>query len=337
MADEHFWTDLGGGLMGNHQISEDLRWAASGETRIVFFTKPYSGFKKNAGETVSMYHVLPIPDTTDASLEEEGEVPMRMLAFGRRDLTLTEHGTAITFTHKLETLFKFKPNEIFKKGLQQHLAETMDNEAAALGFLSTDAKIVATPTSLTGLSFSTTGTATATALAPMTKEHVKKISAYMWDTIHVPFYDRPRNANNHIGNQGEGGSDHYVCLSAGGNIENLLLDPEVIRWQQAMKQGDMLYRNEQCDLHNIRFVRINRQNAFADDIDDSNLIGDACFFGDEAVAFVEAEAPSLRLNPNWGGKGGLVQAMLWYGIYTFGPYWNYSDDGRAKMVKWGSL
>ena len=24
MPDEHLWTDLGGGLMGNHQISDDL-------------------------------------------------------------------------------------------------------------------------------------------------------------------------------------------------------------------------------------------------------------------------------------------------------------------------
>ena len=337
MADEHFWQDLGGGLMGHHQISEELRWAASGETRIVGFTKPYSGFKKNAGDTVSMYHVLPMADVADGSIQEAGEIPMRMMAFGRRDLTLTEHGSATTFTHKLETLFKFNIPDTMKKGLQQHLAETMDNEATNLGFLSTDVKIVATPTNLTDLSFSTTGTATAVAAAPMTKEHVKKISTYMWDTIHVPFYDRPISKTHQIGNQGEGGSDHYICLSSGDNIENLLLDPDVIRWQQAMRRGEMLYRNEACDLHNVRFVRINRQNAFSDAIDAGGLIGDACFFGDEAIAFVEAEAPSLRLAPDWGGKGGLVQAMLWYGIYTFGPYWNFSDDGRAKMVKWGSL
>ena len=90
-------------------------------------------------------------------LQEEGEVPVKMLAFGKRPLTVTEHGTAITFTHKLELLFKFNPPAWLKKALSKHLAETMDNEAAALGFLSSDVKIVATPTSLTGLTFGTAG------------------------------------------------------------------------------------------------------------------------------------------------------------------------------------
>jgi N4-gp56 family major capsid protein len=338
MADEHLWTDLGGGLMGNHQISDELLWASTGECRIVPFTKDFGfGFKKNAGDTVNMYHVLPIPDVKDASLQEEGEVPVRMLAFGLRSLTLTEHGTALTFTHKLELLFKFKPDAIFREALSLHLAETMDNECSELGFLSSDVKIVFTPSSLTGVTYSTTGTPPAVANYPMTKDHIKKISQYMWDTIHVPFYNRPRRKS--IGNTPAetGGNDHYVCLSAGSNIENLLLDPTVERWQQAMGKGDMLYKNEQCNLHNIRFVRINRQNAMGDETGTSTQIGDACFFGDQGVARIEAETPSLRLNPNWGGKGGLIHAMLWYGVYTFGPVWNYSNDGLAKMIRWGSL
>jgi N4-gp56 family major capsid protein len=338
MPDVEEWSVLGGGLMGNHQISDELLWASTGEVRLVPFTKDFGfGFKKQAGDTVTMYHVLPIPDLKDATLQEEGEVPVRMLSFGKRALTVTEHGSAITFTHKLELLFKFNPDAIFREALTLHLAETMDNESAALGFLSSDVKIVATPTSLTGLTFGVNGAPVAAATAPMTKDHIKKISTYMWDTIHVPFYNRPKKKS--IGNPPAegGGNDHYVCLSAGSNIENLLLDPEVARWQQAMSKGDMLYRNEQCNLFNIRFVRINRQNAFGDDTGTSSLIGDAVFFGDQGVARIEAETPSLRMNPNWGGRGGLIHAMLWYGVYTFGPVWNYNSDGLAKMIRWGSL
>lgn len=337
MADETFWTDIGGGLMGNHQISSEVLRASSGECRVAAFAKPVpGGFKKNAGETVTIYHTLPIPDTVDASLEEEGEIPVRMLAFGKRAMTVTEHGAAIKFTHKAETLFKFQLNSIFKDELSNHLAETMDNEAAALAFLNSDVKLVATPTSLTGLTIGTAGAPVATAASPMTKDHVKKISAYMWDSIHVPFYTRSGRKRT-IGNQGEGGSDHYVCLSAGGNIEELLLDPTIERWQQATRSGGMLYRNEQCDLFNIKFVRINRQHAFADEIDDDGLISDAVFFGADFAALVEAETPSLRLQPNYGAKGGLIHAMFWYGIYTYSPIWNYSDDGLAKGIRWGSL
>lgn len=333
MANEHMWNDLGGGLLGNHQISDDLLWASTGMTQLVKHTKPYTGFQKNAGDTVNMYHVLPIPDLQNAELEEEGEVPVRMLAFGHRALTLTEHGTAIKFTHKLELLFKFGIPAVMQEALSKHLAETQDNEVAALGFLNSDIKLVATPSSLSGLTFSTTGTPGAIASYPMTKDHVKKISAYMWDTIHVPFINRGKRKD--IGSQDN--SDHYVCLSAGSNIESLGNDPDVASWQKSMGAGAMIYRNEQCNLHNIRFVRINRQNAFGDEIGTSEVIGDACFFGDYGVAEVMAEKPTLRINPNWGGKAGLVKAYLWYGVYTYGPYFNYADDGLAKAIRWGSL
>lgn len=337
MPDEHYWQDIGGGLLGHHQISEEVLGASFGQCRIAGFAKPVpGGFKKNAGETVTVYHTLPIPDDEDASLQEEGEIPFGMLAFGKRDFTVTEHGKALGFTHKLELLTKFKMDSIFKDRLAQHQAETMDNEASRDGFLSSDVKIVATPTSLTGLIFGTAGLPVAAAAAPMTKDHIKKISAYMWDTIHVPFFNQ--KGNKAIGNEGEGGrQDTYICLSAGGNIENLLLDPDVASWQKAMQKGEMLYHNEQCNLHNVRFVRINRQHAFADEIDANGLIGDAVFFGAEAVAFVEAETPTLRMQPNYGAKGGLLHAMFWYGVYAYAPIWNYSDDGLAKMVRWGSL
>ncbi len=338
MPDELLWTDLGGGLMGNHQISDELLGAVSGECRVAAYARPVpGGFKKNAGDTVTWYHTLPIPDTEDASLQEEGEIPVRMMNFGRTSMLVTEHGVALKFSHKLETLFKFRPDAIFKDKLTQQMAETMDNESSRDGFLSPDIQIVATPTSLTGLTFGINGAPVAQAASSMTKDHVKKISAYMWDTIHVPFYNRPSKKT--IGNTpGEtGGNDHYVCLSAGGNIENLLLDPSVERWQQAMGKGDMLYKNEQANLYNIRFVRINRQHAFADEIDANGLISDAVFFGAEAVAFAEAETPSLRLQPNWGAKGGLLHAMFWYGIYNYGLFWPYSADGLAKMIRWGSL
>ena len=75
MADEHLWTDLGGGLMGSHQISDELRWASTGENRVRQFALPIPNFKKNAGETITMYHVMPIPDSLDATLTGRGRSP----------------------------------------------------------------------------------------------------------------------------------------------------------------------------------------------------------------------------------------------------------------------
>jgi N4-gp56 family major capsid protein len=329
MPDEHLWTNIGGGLLGNHQISDKMLEVAVGECKVVQHTFDHGfGFKKNAGETVTMYHVNHLPDSQDASLQEEGEIPMRMLSFGKRSLTLTEHGEGLLFSEKLENLSKFKINPMMKKELTKNLAETMDNEATHDGFLSDDVKIVFTPTSLTGGQFSVTGTPGAIATAPLTKDHIKKLSAYMRDTIHVPFYPGPKN---------KGGGEYYMCLSCNLNIENLLLDSSIEKWQQHLGQGDMLYKGEMCMVHRVRFVEINRANAFSNVSGVSTVMGEAVLFGDEAVARIEAATPHLRMNPNWGGRMGTRQAMAWWGIYAFGPVWNYADDGKAKMIKLQSL
>jgi hypothetical protein len=242
---------------------------------------------------------------------------MRMLSFGKRSLTLTEHGEGLQFSAKLQELSKFKPDPIMRKELSSSLERSLDTEAARDGFMSTDVKICYSPTSLTGGVWSVTGAAGAVATSPLQGAHVKKISAYMRDTIHAPFYK---------GSKGAG--EHYVCL---------LLDSEVRQWQQFMQAGGMLYKGEMCEVAKIKFVEINRAMALANLSGTSTVLGEAVVFGDEAVARIEAVTPHLRLNPNFGGRFATMMAMAWWGIYAFGPVWDSASDGKAKMVKIISL
>ena len=327
MADAHLWSDIGAGILANHQISDQILEVALGECKIVQYTHDHGfGFKKNAGETVNLFHVNRLPDAANASLEEEGQIPMRMLSFGSRALTLTEHGEGLTFSAKLQELNKFKPDPIMRKELASSLERSLDTEAARHGFLSADVKIVFTPTSQTGGVFSVTGAAGAIGVAAMTADHAKLISAYMRDTIHTPFYK---------GSKGAG--EHYVALSCNKNIEQLLLDSRVEKWQQHMREGGFLYKGEMCETYKIKWVEINRSMAFSNLSGVSTVLGEACIFGDEAVARIEAVTPHLRLNPNYGGRMGTMQAMAWWGIYAFGPVWDSASDGKAKMVKILSL
>lgn len=328
MADTHFWTDIGAGVLANHQISDELLEVALGECKVVKFTHDHGfGFKKNAGETVNLFHVNRLPDALNTALQEEGQIPMRMLSFGKRSLTLTEHGEGLQFSAKLEELSKFRPNAIMKKELTQSLERALDTEASRDGFLSADVKICFSPTSLTGGVWSTTGLPGAVATAPLTYEHCKKISAYMRDTIHVPYYR---------GTKG-GGGEHFVALSCNTNIESLLQDTRIEKWQQHMQQGDMLYKGEMCMTSRIRWVEINRAMAFSNLSGTSTVLGEAVVFGDEAVARIEAVTPHLRLNPNFGGRFATIMAMAWWGIYAFGPVWDSASDGKAKVVKILSL
>ena len=327
MADEHLWTDIGAGILANHQISDQILEVALGECKIVQFTHDHGfGFKKNAGETVNLFHVNRLPDAASATLEEEGQIPMRMLSFGKRSLTLTEHGEGLQFSAKLQELSKFKPDPIMRKELAASLERSLDTEAARDGFMSTDVKIAFSPTSLTGGVFGVAGLAPAVATSPIQAAHAKKISAYMRDTIHAPFYK---------GTKGAG--EHYVALSCNTNIENLLLDSDVIKWQQFTQQGNMLYKGEMCETYKIKWLEINRAMAFANLSGTSTVLGEAVVFGDEAVARIEAVTPHLRLNPNFGGRFATMMAMAWWGIYAFGPVWDSASDGKAKMVKIISL
>jgi hypothetical protein len=327
MADEHLWTDIGAGILANHQISDQILEVALGECKIVPFTHDHGfGFKKNAGETVNLFHVNRLPDALSASLEEEGQIPMRMLSFGKRSLTLTEHGEGLQFSAKLQELSKFTPDPIMRKELSSSLERSLDTEASRDGFMSTDVKICFSPTSLTGGVWGVAGAAGAVATSPITADHAKKISAYMRDTIHVPFYK---------GTKGAG--EHYVALSANSNIENLLLDTRVEKWQQHMQAGGFLYQGEMCETYKIKWVEINRAMALANLSGTSTVLGEAVVFGDEAVARIEAVTPHLRLNPNFGGRFATMMAMAWWGIYAFGPVWDSASDGKAKMVKIISL
>jgi hypothetical protein len=213
-----------------------------------------------------------------------------------------------------------------RKELAASLERALDTEAARDGFMSTDVKVCFTPTTMTGGVLSVTGVAGAVAVAPLTADHAKKVSAYMRDTIHVPFYK---------GSKGSG--EHYVALSCNTNIENLLLDSRVEKWQQHMREGGMLYKGEMCETYKIKWVEINRANAFSNLSGTSTIFGEAVVFGDEAVARIEAVTPHLRLNPNFGGRFATMMAMAWWGIYAFGPVWDSSSDGKAKMVKLISL
>lgn len=327
MADAHLWTDIGAGILANHQVSDQILEVALGECKILPYTHDHGfGFRKNAGETVNLFHVNRLPDSKDATLQEEGQIPMRMLSFGSRALTLTEHGEGLQFSAKLQELSKFKPDPIMRKELASSLERSLDTEAARDGFMSPDVKICFTPTSMTGGVWSVTGAAGAVGSSPVTADHAKKLSAYMRDTIHVPFYK---------GSKGAG--EHYIALSCNQNIENLLLDTRVEKWQQYMREGGMLYKGEMCETYKIKWIEINRAMALANLSGTSTVMGEAVIFGDEAVARIEAVTPHLRLNPNFGGRFGTMMAMAWWGIYAFGPVWDSASDGKCKMVKLISL
>jgi N4-gp56 family major capsid protein len=320
---EMTWTEIKGtGILANHQLSKKLLEKVLGATVVLPFTRDYGiGVKRNAGEIVNIMRVEPLPQTGNARLEEESGFPISKLAWANRALTLRAYGKGVEYSDLMEHLSAFKPSDVVQRELKKQMEGELDTEAAVAFMDPTAALIVYSPTSLTGGTLSVNGTPGATATAGLTYDHCRYISAYMRDTIHVPYFE----------------GDHFIGLSSNKNIESLLDDGNIQEWHKYLQKGDYLYKGEMGMVARIRWVEVNRSQAFSNTAGASTTLGEGVVFGDEAVARLEVLTPHLRLDPNFQSRFGTRQAAAWYGILAMGSVHNVADDGWAKIMRLDSL
>jgi N4-gp56 family major capsid protein len=319
----HDWTfDAAVGIYKNHQLSKKLLEVAAGECKVLPFTSDHGiAFKRNAGEMVNIMHINRLPNSASSRLEEDTRIPIRKLSWGTRQIKVVEFGEGVEYTNLMEMLAAFKPSNSLQKALRVQMEEALDTEGAAAFMDATAVKLVYTPTSLTAGSWGTAGAAVATATVALTFDHCAAIGDYMRDTIHIPPYE----------------GDNYVGLSANKNIRALKQDRYWQQWHQYLQKGDFVFKGEMGMTERIRWVEINRSQAFSNTAGNSTTLGEAVVFGDEAIARIEVETPHLRLDPNFQSDFGRTQAAAWYGILGFGSVWDVADDGKAKIVRIDSL
>jgi N4-gp56 family major capsid protein len=306
------------GVYYNHQLSRKLLEVTLPECLVNQFVHDHGiGFRRNAGETVNIMHVTELPDQASFSLGEDDQFPIHKPAFGNRPLTLKEYGAGVQSTELMRILSVFNPDDILQKRLRRQMENALDTMAAQAFKDPLAVLITFAPTSRTGGVWETSGTPVTLATSALTLDHCKKISAYMRDIIHVPFY----------------ADQTYTGISSNTNIESLLDDPRAERWQQYGGKMDFMYRGEMCLTYKIRWIETNRQQAFANLAGTSTVLGESVVFGDEAVARIEALAPHLRLSSNYQGRFGTKQACAWYAILAYGSVWSNANDGMAKIIR----
>ena len=112
----------------------------------------------------------------------------------------------------------------------------------------------------------------------------------------------------------------------------LLSDPA---WEDWHKYTDpqAKYNGEIGRIENIRFIETNNNNALSNAYG-TNSIGEAIFFGADAVVMAVALDPELRAAVP--GDFGRQKAVAWYGILDFGLVWDTANAGEAKVVHFGS-
>lgn len=306
------WTyDAPTGVYKNHEMSSNLRMAAIPMCKFMQFAKPEAGYGKKKGESITITRVSNITQPTSGVLVENQRIPEDDLALSTMSITVSEWGRAVPYTSLSNDLGKFDVENTIQKKLRDQMSLVLDKAAAAAFKLG---KIKAEPTGASSINFDTGGTATQAAVVNLNVYHVEQIRDYMYSTLAIPAYE----------------GDDYICLLATKAKRGLMSDPAWETWHK-YTDPSAKYNGEIGRLENIRFVEVNNTNSLSGSLGTGSVLGEAVFFGEDAVAMAVAEDPELRAAiPQDFGRS---KSVAWYGILAFGQIWyDSANSGEARVV-----
>lgn len=312
MANFTWVADAPNGVYKSHEMSSALRKAAIAETKFMQFVKPEPGYGKKSGDSITITRISNLAIPASGRLQETVKIPEDSLTITTVAITVSEWGRAVPYTQFSDDLSMFNMENIVQRALKDQMKVILDNAAAA-SFKSSNVKIKATPDGVASLQFSTNGVAPAQALANLNMYHVEQIRDYLFSTLYVPPWE----------------GDDYVCLISTKAKRSLITDPNWETWHK-YTDPQSKYNGELGRIENIRFVEINNTSALSPSLGLNGVLGEAVFFGADAVAMAVVIDPELRAAIP--GDFGRQKAVAWYGVLDFGVIWDTANPGEAKIV-----
>lgn len=306
------WTwDAPTGVFKNHYMSSELRFAAIAETKFMQFVRPEPGYGKKSGESVTITRISNLDEPSNGRISENQRIPEDELVITTIAITVSEWGRSVPYTSLSEDLSKFDTANIIQRKLKEQMKLTLDKNAAA-AFKT--GKIKAIPDGVSSLVFDTDGTASTTAVANLNMYHVEQIRDYMFSTLNIPPYE----------------GDDYICLLATKAKRGIMQDPAWEPWHR-YTDPQAKYNSEIGRIENIRFIEVNNRNALSQTLGSGGILGEAVFFGEDAVSLAMVLDPELRAAIP--GDFGRSKAVAWYGILEFGQIWaDSANPGEARVV-----
>ena len=313
------WTASPGGVYRNRFLSDRLLMQAVGATKLLALTQvPDQDFSSHQGDTINLMRVQELTDPTSAKLTETTRIPIYNITWGSRAITLYEWGGGLRVTNFARQLGAFHQDNVFQGLLQRQMERAMDTAVARDGIFTTDAKVIAIPTSATTITFDTDGTVSTAAASAMTFDHFGVVADYMAGDVHMPPF---------VG-------EDYIFVTARKNTRALKRDS---LWQSIhlyLQKGDLFFKGEVGKAENIRVIEVHRENAISNTSGTTGVIAEGAFLGDQAVARVEIQTPEVLFDPNFQSDFGRIQAAAWWGILSFASFMDVSTDGYVRIIKW---
>lgn len=138
----------------------------------------------NAGDVVSVSIIGDLA-VTGVPLVENVETPILDLAVGKQSVLIQEYGVKIIYSKKIKSLAELPIEDLFRKKLGRHAAQTLDLVTYNLVFAVT--QNVVSATSATAQTYATNGTGS-NASFDLATAHVIQMHAYM-KGLRVPMVD----------------------------------------------------------------------------------------------------------------------------------------------------
>ena len=171
------------GVLKNHALSKELRYAAVADFEIAQFCRAEPGFGRKAGDTITITKIRNIAVPATAVLSEHEDIPIDTLSIGTTGITVTALGRGVEYTSLSDELSFFDVKVPIQKKLRDQLAQVNDN-LAATAFKTT--YVCAVPTGATTVTWDVDGTLSTVATNNVTIAHCGLIRDYMKDYLGSP-------------------------------------------------------------------------------------------------------------------------------------------------------
>lgn len=309
MSQQIWATSSLGGYLSNSVLSKQIRYLAQPMMKFRQFVTPEAAAGKNRGDKVFFNKISNI-STAGGTLTETSTIPKRNYTIVQSTLTVNEYGNAIPWTLKAQTLADVQVPDMVKTVLRNDMAKVLDS-AAATEFKTCVYKATVVNTATT--TFSTTGTATATALGNMSDKNVRDVIDQM-KKLNIPRYD----------------GNNYICIASTNSIRGLY---DFFEAKIAQTSAKPLYNGEIGQYYGCRFVE--ETNILKNTLGTSSLYGEAVFFGADAVreGIVVPEDIRIDLPKDFGRD----QAIAWYYLGGFKLAWDFTNDSETRIIHLTSL
>lgn len=304
----------GSGTYKNMALSDQLYEAAFEKTELMNWVTPAGGYGKKKGESLDLPTITGPAEPSSAVLTENVRIPEDTVALTNNRLTVAEFGRAITHSNLFDELSKYDIKNRIQKRLREQMRLSLDFHSAQLGFRTF--KHTYTATGPAAATVDTTGTPSVAQASNLNVFHMQAIRDLLYGSLKAPFF---------------GDGDTYICVASWAACRGLRSDPLWKEWY-TLGHPEKLERGEIGMIESIRTIETNHDTALKNaSLGGGVTGGEAFIFGDEAVAFIEAQTPELRIKV--GDDYGRTQGVAWYGILTWGLYHNTANAREARGVR----